>query len=112
MKFKIYFLYISILLLPAVITGCRGQYVEGREFFVCPYSYKDKVITLRLIAQDKPRTPSILYSPEWKPLMPVKFENALAFKIDDPSKIYLITFRCTYGSIYHGNYITKVFAYP
>jgi hypothetical protein len=106
----------SVLLLLSIIIivtmGCQGRYVDGREFFSSPFAYKGKIIMLKLLAQKSPRTPSILYSPEWKPLIPIRFDNALAFKIDDPSKIYLVTFRCNYGSIYHGNEIIKVFSYP
>jgi len=111
LKSRIAFLCLLLFII-TIMPGCRGRLIDGKEFFVCPYAYKEKVITLKLIAQEKPRTPSILYSAEWKPLMPIRFENTLAFKVDDPSKTYLVTFRCTYGSIHHGNYILKVFAYP
>lgn len=106
---KIYIIFIIIINLG--LLSCKGKFVSGQEFFINPYAYKGKVITLRLMLSSKPVFGSRLISAEWDAAVPIRFENIKFYERKLKHKFYLVTFLCKYGSLYHGNYILKMREY-
>lgn len=95
------------VLMSFLLINCKGRFVSGQEFFVNPYAYKGKTITLRLLYIDNYTDGTKFISPEWDAPVPIRFENINSYKEKLSHKFYLVTFLCRYGSLYHGNYIIK-----